>query len=87
MSKEGHLMKKVLWCVPITIGLLSLSCSTSWNMHAEDMLQGKRLLLDQDYTEARADFVRAAEAQKWPAAHAFAATASYKMGNLASAER
>lgn len=80
-------MKKVLWCVSVTIGLLSLSCSTSWNRYAEDMFHGKRLLQDQEYAEARADFVKAAEAQRWPAAYAFAATASYKMGDLASAER
>ncbi len=42
---------------------------------------------EQEYAAARIDFVKAAEAQKWPSAYAFAATASYKMGDLAGAER
>jgi hypothetical protein len=80
-------MKKVLWCVPVVVALLSLSCSPQWNMYADNMFHGKRLLREDDYANARADFVKAAETQKWPSAYAFAATASYKMGDLASAER
>jgi tetratricopeptide (TPR) repeat protein len=80
-------MKKSFWCVAITMSLLVLSCSTSWNRYATDMFHGKQLLREQDYAEARTNFVKAAEAQKWPAAYSFAATASYKMGDLASAER
>ncbi len=80
-------MKGVLGSVCIMVGLLACSCSTSWDMYAEDMFHGKRLLRDQEYAGARADFVKAAEVQKWPSAYAFAATASYKMGDLASAER
>ena len=79
-------MKKVLWCVPVIVALLSLSCSTQWNIYADNMFHGKRLLREEDYANARIDFVKAAEAQKWPSAYAFAATASYKMGDLASAE-
>ena len=56
-------------------------------MYATDMFHGKQLLREQDYADARTDFVNAAEAQKRPAAYAFAATASYKMGDLTSAER
>ena len=78
-------MKKVFWCAAITVSLLS--CSTSWNTYASRMFDGKQLLRDREYAEARTDFVKAAEAQKWPAAYAFAATASYKMGDLASADR
>ncbi len=82
-------MKKVEWCLPLIIVLLSLSCasSTSWNIYAGNMFHGKRLLREQEYAAARIDFVKAAEAQKWPSAYAFAATASYKMGDLAGAER
>jgi tetratricopeptide (TPR) repeat protein len=80
-------MKKVLWFVVIGAGLLTLSCSTSYDMYAQNMFHGKRLLQNQEYAEARIDFVKAAEGQRWPSAYAFAATASYKMGDLASAER
>lgn len=80
-------MKKVLWSIPIMIVLLSLSCSTQWNMYADNMFHGKRLLREDDYANARVDFLKAAEAQKWPTAYAFAATAAYKMGDLASAEQ
>ena len=80
-------MKKLLVCIPVMAALLSLSCSSSWNTYSDDMFHGKRLLREDDYAEARFDFLRAAEAQKWPSAYAFAATASYKMGDLASAEQ
>ncbi|MCG6534420.1 MAG: hypothetical protein L7F78_06955 [Syntrophales bacterium LBB04] len=81
-------MKTISWCaVIIAAGVLTLSCSTSWNMYAEDMFHGKRLLQNQEYAEARTDFLKAAEAQRWPSAYAFAATASYKMGDVESAER
>ncbi len=80
-------MKRILWCIPAIIALLSLSCSTQWDTYSKDMFHGKRLLRDEEYAEARADFLKAAEAQKWPSAYAFAATASYKMGDLASAEQ
>jgi tetratricopeptide (TPR) repeat protein len=85
--KGTDLMKKAFWCVAITMSLLSLSCSTSWNSYAANMFHGKQLLREQDYAEARTDFVNAADAQKRPAAFSFAATASYKMGDLPSAER
>ena len=71
----------------VVVSLFLVSCSTSWNRYAEGMFHGKRLLREQDYAEARTDFVKAAEAQQRPAAYAFAATASYKMGDLPSAER
>ncbi len=81
-------MKRLIWCIPVIgIALLSFSCSTPWSVYSDDMFHGKRLLQEDEYAEARADFVRAAEAQKWPAAYAFAATASYKMGDLPAAER
>ena len=80
-------MKKLLWCMPVAMALLSLSCSTGWNIYSDDMFHGKRLLQEEEYGEARTDFLRAAEAQKWPSAYAFAATASYKMGDLAGAEQ
>jgi len=80
-------MKSTFWCLASLVALLSLSCSSSWNMYSEDMFHGKRLLQEGEYAEARADFVKAAEAQRWPAAYAYAATASYKMGDLPAAGR
>ncbi len=80
-------MKKLFWCMAIGICLVSWSCSTGWNTYSENMFHGKRLLQENAYAEARADFLRAAEAQRWPAAYAYAGTASYKMGDLAAAEQ
>ena len=80
-------MKRLIWCILVGVALFSFSCSTPWSVYSDDMFHGKRLLREDEYAEARAHFVRAAEAQKWPAAYAFAATASYKMGDLPAAER
>jgi tetratricopeptide (TPR) repeat protein len=80
-------MRNIVCCAVIVTSLLTLSCSTSYNTYAQNMFHGKRLLQNEEYREARADFVKAAEAQGWPSAYAFAATASYKIGDLASAER
>jgi tetratricopeptide (TPR) repeat protein len=80
-------MKKCMWCLCIGLALLSFSCTTRWSVYSDDMFHGKRLLQEEEYAAARQDFVRAAEAQKWPAAYAFAATASYKMGDLTGSER
>ena len=75
-------MKKLLWCIPLGVTLLSFACSTGWDIYSNDMFHGKRLLREGDYANARVDFLKAAEAQKWPPAYAYAATASYKMGDL-----
>ncbi len=79
-------MKKATWCSLIIVALLSLSCSPTWNVYSDNMFKGKRLLREGEYAQAREDFLRAAQAEGWPAAYAFAATASYKMGDLAAAE-
>ena len=79
-------MKKTLWCVLMIVAFLSFSCSPTWNTYSDSMFQGKRLLREGEYAEARNNFLKAAQAQNWSAAYAFAATASYKMGDLASAE-
>jgi len=63
MVAKGDLMKKGFWCAAVIMSLLLLSCSTSWNMYATDMFHGKQLLREQDYADARTDFVNAAEAQ------------------------
>ncbi len=81
-------MRKVVWCLPLGLALLSFSCSsTGWNVYSQDMFHGKRLLQEDEFAAARGEFLKAGEAQKWPAAYAFAATASYKMGDLPASER
>ena len=80
-------MKPIRLCIAAMIALLSLACSSSWNTYSDDMFHGKRLLREEDFANARIDFLKAAEAQRWPSAYAFAATASYKMGDLAGAEQ
>ncbi len=74
-------------CGLMILAFLTLACSPTWNIYSDNMFKGKRLLREEEYAQARDDFLKAGEAQKWPAAYAFAATASYKMGDLASAER
>lgn len=80
-------MKRLLLCELMILALLALACSPTWNIYADNMFKGKRLLREEEYAQARDDFLKAAETQKWPAAYAFAATASYKMGDLTGAER
>jgi len=66
---------------------LLLSCSTSFTRYSGDMFQGKRLYRDSDYVTARSSFLRASQEERTSDALAWAATASYKMNDLATAER
>ncbi len=80
-------MKKFFWTIPVIISALLFACSSGWNTYSQDMFHGKRLLQEEEYAQARTDFLRAGQAQHWAPAYAYAATASYKMGDLQSAER
>ncbi|OPY60098.1 MAG: hypothetical protein A4E57_04556 [Syntrophorhabdaceae bacterium PtaU1.Bin034] len=78
-------MPKILLSAALAAALFG--CSPSFNIYEDNMFQGKRLLGRGEYAQARDDFVRAAQAQPDAYSYAFAATASYKMNDLASADR
>jgi tetratricopeptide (TPR) repeat protein len=62
------------------------ACASTYSAFRGNMFQGKTLLADKEYKEARENFLKAASIEKSATAYAFAATASYKMNDLAAAE-
>jgi hypothetical protein len=79
---------RILWSACVLACLaFTVSCTTTpWYLYREDLFAGKQALRHSDYSRARTLFVKAAGEQKRTTAYAFAATACYKMGDLASAE-
>ena len=67
--------------------LALLSCASTYSIYSHNLSQGKESMRQGKFQEARTYFVKAAESQRLPEAFAFAATASYKMNDLGSAER
>ncbi len=80
-------MQRMLVVALLAVSVLLAGCSPSFTTYADNMFQGKRLLRVGEYAQARDDFVRASQAQPDAYSYAFAATASYKMNDLASAEQ
>lgn len=75
-------------CMGMAFMLLALlSCATTYSVYSRNLSQGKDLMRRGKFQEARTYFVKAAESERLPEAFAFAATASYKMNDLSSAER
>ena len=75
-------------CIGMAFILLALlSCASTYSIYSRNLSQGKELMRQGKFQEARTYFVKAAESQQLPEAFAFAATASYKMNDLGSAER
>jgi len=75
-------------CMGMAFMLLALlSCATTYSVYSRNLSQGKDLMRRGQFQEARTYFVKAAESERLPEAFAFAATASYKMNDLGSAER
>ena len=75
-------------CMGMAFMLLALlSCATTYSVYSRNLTQGKDLMRRGEFQEARTYFVKAAESERLPEAFAFAATASYKMNDLGSAER
>ena len=64
-----------------------LACSTPYHTYKQEMFQGKRLLNKGEYAQARDEFVKASRMMPDSYSNAFAATASYKLNDMASAER
>lgn len=75
------------------IGLLlvctafTASCSTTYMAYRDDLFEGRQLLNQEKYAEARNLFIKASTEERRAAPFAYAATASYKMNDLAAAER
>jgi len=62
-------------------------CAGPDNAARKSMFDGRRFLETGDYGPARQDFIKAAQIEPSAEAYAFAATASYKMNDLAGARR
>ena len=63
------------------------SCSTQYMTYRDDLFEGRQLLRQEKYVEARNLFIKASTEERRAAPFAYAATASYKMNDLAAAER
>ena len=82
-------MRQALYAGCVIAILFLTSCATSnTNMaYSRYVFEGKRDWQAKDYTQARADFLKAYEAEKRVAPLAWAATTSYWLSDLVSAER
>ena len=80
-------MRKILSIVLLAFSATLLNCSTPYYMYKQEMFQGTRLLNRGEYAQARDEFVKAARTIPDGYSNAFAATASYKLNDMASAER
>lgn len=82
-------MKRMTWLVwPLMVStFLLFSCSGSFMNYRRDIFEGKQLYGSSDYASARSSFLRASQEERTPESLAWAATSSYKMNDLGSAER
>lgn len=83
-------VRKALYvrCLVVVVALLGLtSCTTPFSKYSQYMFAGHRYWDVRDYQPARTSYVSAYETQKEVEALAWAATTSYWLNDLASAER
>ena len=80
-------MRKIVSIVLLAFSATLLACSTPYYTYKQEMFQGRRLLTMGEYAQARNEFVKAARTMPDSYSNAFAATASYKLNDMASAER
>ena len=80
-------MKRVRYALLLVSAAFLLSCSTPSSIYLDNMFWGKKALDETDYQQAKDCFMKAAEAYRNASALAFAATASYKLGDLSGAEQ
>ena len=78
-------MKKLLG-IMVSVFFLG-ACSAAYIAYQQDMFDGMNLLRQKEYEEARVFFIKAMEEQRDAKSLAFAATASYKLNDLTSADR
>ena len=80
-------LKRIPTYLVMLVALIGLtSCSTTYTIYGQDMFQGKNFLAEEEYEQARGDFLKAYQTLKNPDALVFAATASYKLNDLPAAE-
>ncbi len=80
----GMNMRRYLYLGILLPSLGLIACSS---IYSQNMFQGKDLLAQEEYGQARSDFLKAYEARKDPDALVFAATTSYKLNDLPTAEQ
>lgn len=82
-------MRQALYagCVIAILFLTSCASSNSNMAYSRYMFEGKKNWQAKDYTQAKADFLKAYDAEKRVAPLAWAATTSYWLNDLGSAER
>jgi hypothetical protein len=76
----------LLLCAVLVVCGMLLSCASSYGTYARALFDGKRLLSNQEYAEARDEFLKAAEVDRTAETLAFAAVASYRLNDLPAAE-
>lgn len=89
-EKRANTMRKNYVSLLLVTGamLLILSCEspTSYTMYRNNLVRGRELMKRGEFEEARTFFVRASEIERLPESLAYAASASYKIGDLPAAE-
>lgn len=70
----------------VALALAFTACASSFSLYREDLFAGRKFLAQGEFEKARNSFIKASTEAKRSPAFVFAATASYKMGDLASAE-
>jgi hypothetical protein len=79
-------MRKLSILSAIIIFAAAAACSATYQVYRDDLFEGRNLLNQGDYGQARDLFVKASTEEKRAAPFALAATASYKMKDLPAAE-
>jgi hypothetical protein len=80
-------VRKAVFAGCVTAILVLTSCTTPFSTYSRYMFEGRRYWEVKEYGPARKSFVSAYEAQKEVTALSWAATTSYWLNDLASAER
>ena len=71
----------------VTALLLMAACASQYPAYRRDIREGLGYLRHEEYVQAKASFLKAIEIEKNAQALALAATADYRMNNLAEAEK
>jgi len=81
-------MSKKLHIVILLALLIPLACASygAYRVYSSNLFQGKQLMKRGELQEARTHFEKALESERLPEAFAFAATTSYKLNDMKTAE-
>ena len=81
-------MRRLFLMAVLMMSLALAACSTGYQAYRAGTFRGKALLGEEEYAQAKEEFVKASQAgPQEPEAYALAATASYKMHDVAAADR